>query len=251
MEKKDLVCKMYGEGKSTLTIAKEVGISDWTVRTWLKQAGVTMRKRKVRKYDINDNFLDTFGEEQAYFIGYMLTDGSVSSRYRTISFRCSLNDKQLIEDLLKMLGSNYPIREYGNAITVEMRSEKLYEALSKYGITQNKTLDVRVPKIPKTLWIPFLRGVIDGDGSIGFYEYKSGSKYTIRITSGSKPFLEDIQNMVAELYNEYGSIRHTNGNCHVLTYQSKKFVIQFHSDLYKNAKISLKRKANLYESAWS
>lgn len=245
MDKRELAVSLYKEGKSTRYLANKFGVSDWTIRYWLEKAGVPRRNKNARKYYINDSFLNNIEEEQAYFLGYMITDGYVNEQRESFSFRCHKNDRQLIEDLLKVLNSNYPIRQYGNVITVEMKSKQIVQDLIKFGITQRKTFDVKVPKIPQNVWLPFIRGVIDGDGSIGLYEHKSGSKFTIRITSGSKEFLEGIKEMIAKLYGEEGYLYKGNGNAFVLSFQKKSFVVEFLSDLYKNSKIHLERKRNI------
>lgn len=116
-----------------------------------------------------------FSSRLAYAIGLITTDGCLYSDRRHISFTSA--DKQLIETFNKCLGKT-------NRITINPRSSlsktdsyrvqigdvNLYGWLIKIGLSPNKSLNVGPIKIPDKYFADFLRGHLDGDGSIIKYE---------------------------------------------------------------------------------
>jgi hypothetical protein len=61
-----------------------------------------------------------------------------------------------------------------------------------FGIRQRKSLTVKMPKIDDKYFYHFLRGVIEGDGSIIYHK----NRLIVTINSGSLEFLQAINNIV-------------------------------------------------------
>lgn len=75
--------------------------------------------------------------------------------------------------------------------------------MSKLGCIQAKTFVVQFPSFLQDEWLKraFIRGVFDGDGSIGLYRHYTGSpKYVFSIT-GNYSFLLDIQQTLIQFCN--------------------------------------------------
>src|SRR5699024_9059045 len=81
--------------------------------------------------------------------------------------------------------------------TVTIRSEQMARDLYNHGVVKNKTyLTTRLRKtIPKELAKHYLRGLVDGDGSL----YNSNERWFLAITNGHIDFLEDVQDWLQEL----------------------------------------------------
>jgi hypothetical protein len=128
--------------------------------------------RFTRIHSINDQFLDQIGNEQAWFLGLMAADGNVrqGGRYITIG-QSKDTGKKLIEVVAKMIGFGGPVyTQKNNHHQICFTSERLSIKLSEYGIVPNKSLVYRFPEsLPVQHYAAFLRGYIDGDGSVGIY----------------------------------------------------------------------------------
>ena len=159
----------------------------------MKAAGYEVRYyQKIESVKLNEDF--------AYFLGLLITDGHLQidnekKRYNTMLYTSYSEERVMIKKLIKELfGYKSPHRSrlYGFAkrINYEIRisSKYLSMALNKqFGVPYGeKSFFIEVPKIiakgNRLYKMAFLRGVIDGDGSIG--------KNSIKISSGSINFLQ-------------------------------------------------------------
>ena len=61
-------------------IAQQLGISDSTVKKFLTEENIEIRKKRV-SYDVKENLFNTIKtEEDAYWLGLLYADGNVSSK---------------------------------------------------------------------------------------------------------------------------------------------------------------------------
>lgn len=172
------IAERLGLGKSqVLNFIKSLGISrgnlEWLSdlskkedayqKSSIKRKGIA--QPKIRKYDINLNLFKNLDDPfEAYLFGIIFTDGSINKANTTISLMVSNSDKEWLDDISYKL--NIPSRidnrgyPYFNLNSIEVGL-----TLQSLGIDNEKT------KNPKNIIIPnneidFLRGLIDGDGSI-------------------------------------------------------------------------------------
>ncbi|MBI4982791.1 MAG: LAGLIDADG family homing endonuclease [Candidatus Omnitrophica bacterium] len=115
--------------------------------------------------------------ELAYAIGLLTTDGNLSPDNRHITLTSS--DKQLLKTFKKCLSLNNKISRNPKGGFSKKQSYKiqfgdisLYKWLIKIGLSQNKTFHLKKITIPDLYFRDFLRGHLDGDGSIVTYEDK-------------------------------------------------------------------------------
>ncbi len=114
----------------------------------------------------------------AYAVGLITSDGCLSPDGRHITLTSV--DKQLLNTFKKCLNKNCKISlnpkgGYTNkkmAYRVQFSDVKLYNWLLKIGITPNKSLTIGPLKINLKYFRDFLRGHLDGDGSIIHYKDK-------------------------------------------------------------------------------
>ena len=67
----------YSEGNSQVKIAKEMGVSEDTIRKWMKENNIEVRKRK---YNINERYFKIIdSSEKAYWTGFLSADVYVHS----------------------------------------------------------------------------------------------------------------------------------------------------------------------------
>src|SRR5690606_32070216 len=117
--------------------------------------------------------------DKAYWLGFFAADGYITSNNLKMGFLLNRGDKKHLEKLQKALESNYPlsvrtfyasilggdIKQYSN-VSLHINSKKLVNDIIYLGFTSNKTKDLKYPKINMALDRHFIRGYLDGDGSI-------------------------------------------------------------------------------------
>jgi hypothetical protein len=150
-------------------------------------------------YSINSEYFNVLNEDNAYILGLLATDGCMHKRLgrETYSVSLGLNnkDRYIIENINQKMNSTYTIYDRKNEIaSVVIRDQKICRRLLELGIVPRKSLILECPKIPLNTIPSFIRGVIDGDGTIQVKKPK------VRIYSGSQNFVNGIQ----ELLNEIG-----------------------------------------------
>lgn len=201
---------------------------------------------------------EKINENLAYFLGLLITDGHIASNkdkgeYRTMIFNSFEEEKNKIIQLIKKLFDyNAPIRKkmYGfNKLPnyeIHINSKKLAKCLiNKFKIPAgNKSRIVKVPpyffKSRRNISLNFIRGVIDGDGSV--------SQNRIKIASGSEDFLKGI-NRVLSNYNIFSGkiIPEKSSNTFIVYISSKENFKNLYHLLYSNAEFFYSRKKECWE----
>lgn len=164
---------------------------------------------QVRKYNVNDYFFDDLNELNCYYGGFIAADGYLPTKEKGIvKLELAAKDRQVLEEYKNNLNIESPISERickkifkmnGVSFTSYRIREKLYE---HFNITSNKSLTLEPPSInEQKLKYAFIRGYIDGDGSIMI----SGNYLHISIL-GTKKMCEWIKDTFKEITNNRGSI---------------------------------------------
>lgn len=177
------ICEKYKSGLSLRNLSKLSSVSELKIKDILNRNNITINKEGgQRKYTLNESVFDNINDDSAYWIGMILTDGSITIKNctpRNLNLGLKSEDKNHVKSFRHFLQSNQPIKEYtndgykkGSKITVfSTSSKKLVQKLSEYGIVPNKTPIVQAPfclQNNKNFW----RGVIDGDGWICTHNQK-------------------------------------------------------------------------------
>lgn len=197
----------------------------------------------------------------SYAIGLITTDGSISADKRHIVFTSS--DIQLIKTFKKCLNLKNkitlnPFGQYAKRQSYKIQFSDIifYKWLGKIGLTQNKTLKIGALKIPDKYFSDFIRGHIDGDGSIFIYNdqhnkykrktYVYNRLYTT-LRSSSKTHLTWIRNKLEKFIGIKGSLsgwKHKNRRIKLwgLRFCKKDSIKLLSWIYYKNNLPCLKRK---------
>ena len=191
-----------------------------------------------RKYKLNENFFDIIDtEEKAYWLGFIMADGCINGK----SLQITLNnqDRRHLIKFLENIESNYKIYDYGDYSYLSIRSQKIVQTLSRYGIVPRKTFKTYFPKqITKNLQRHFIRGILDGDGCI--HVGKQGQK---RIHfSGTRVLMQQIQEILMLNCSVSMTKLGKTKNTYVLMYCGNKQAKRILNYLYCDANIYLDRK---------
>jgi intein-encoded DNA endonuclease-like protein len=192
--------------------------------------------------------------ELYYILGFIVADGCICEmKTRSIlQIQLSVKDLEILEYIKKTLNINTKIpistrntnyKENATYCTLTITSKELVEILkTKYDIHLRKSKNEKLPNTPDLYKKDMLRGILDGDGS--FIISKNG-KYktnTFQIVSGSKEFLEDVNNKLC-----FGCCYVVNhGTSYKLQTRNNDFIISIGNYIYSNACFSLKRKKDKF-----
>jgi len=122
-----------------------------------------------RKYSLNENYFETIDtQDKAYWLGFLMGDGSVSNNYLQLHLKNTRENKRHIEKFLWYLSANYRLYyrdNYGYSLVgVGITSNKLTRDLINHGIVPRKTYKAIFPIIDEHLNRHFIRGLFDADG---------------------------------------------------------------------------------------
>ncbi|MBI3638400.1 hypothetical protein HY227_01500 [Candidatus Wolfebacteria bacterium] len=158
--------------------------------------------------------------ELAYVIGLLVTDGCLSKDGRHIAMRSS--DIQLLKTFKKCLNLSNRISKTLNngwskkpSYVLSFGNVRLYRWLLKIGLFPAKTYTIGEVKIPDEYFRDFLRGHLDGDGSVwaykDYYNTHKNSKYIynrlfVRFISASETHIKWLRE---NIYKQFFIKGHT------------------------------------------
>lgn len=216
---------------------------------WQKKTTNRVNKRIIENFF---SVIDT--EEKAYFLGLLITDGTVdkrAGRQGRIRLQLQAKDKNILIKFKEILqiDSNLVLDQRGNqCYSVEFSCEQMFQDLKKYGIVPQKTyLTTNLPtNIPKHLMKHFLRGMLDGDGCITFDTTQS-KDVSINFTSYHESFVKDFQQSVDNLIKKENSNKLFYTSAWHCSWRGYNQVLKILDCLYQDATIYLQRKYDLYQ----
>lgn len=252
-----LKTKYCEEGEDLIVLAKHFNWNKETLRNLIEENHLVKKTtNRVNKRLKEDYFNIIDSEEKAYFLGLLITDGNVSKtkdgRQGRIRLQLQAKDKDILLKFKSSLqiDSDLIFDSRGNGCYgVEFSSDTIFNDLAKYNIIPKKTYTItNLPNnIPQKYIKDFLRGMIDGDGSISFDINKS-KDVSLNFTSYYQSFVEDFQKEIDKLINKenHNKVFYTSAwHCQWRGYDQ---VLSILNILYDNSTIYLERKYNLYKS---
>ena len=196
------------------------------------------------KKKINSNYFSILNNENAYWLGLILADGSINVKHN--NFELTLKDKEHIELFKKCLQSEHDIspKEIHGEIyyRISFHDKQIINDLISYGILPNKSnIDFHLPTIPDEFFNDFLRGLIDGDGMY-YFCVNNHSRFHIRISIGfhSPTYAQELKKRIESFYNVDVHLRKQK-TCNEITMYKKSSVQVVRQLYYKNC-ICLERK---------
>ncbi len=137
-------------------------------------------------------FFHVWTPEMAYVLGYWWTDGCMRIKaHGAHEFEIASNDHDHLETIAQTIGGNYSLRkvsEDSQCYKITFCSKEMYQDILAHGGTPRKSRTIGFPYIPPDLLSHFVRGVVDGDGTLSW----NGDRPVLHIYSGSRQFLFDI-----------------------------------------------------------
>lgn len=209
-----LAYSIYEKGYSSKYVANIFNVDLKTILRGFRRHGYEVRSNKVnsRRFHINNEnyFKNIDTEDKSYWLGLIYADGYISiKKYNQKMFGISLTERDIdiLHKLNKCLDSSYPIRIYKptnsyynskNYGRLLVTSEIIVDDLIRHGVMESKTNILKRPKIEYNLIRHFIRGYLDGDGSIKISNNNKGRKeFTVSFT-GTDDILLYIANYLKD-----------------------------------------------------
>lgn len=174
------IISAYVAGTGMTTLSAQTGLHRGTIQRLLLRADVVLRKR-TPSIEYDKSFFDRYTSSSCYWAGFILADGCVASKRAKVSVHLANVD---YEHLVKMASViKFPIAKiYCNkTCCLNVHGEWYPRALLKnFEISPQKSLTIAFPtKIPEELHHHLIRGIVDGDGSIGSLPNQGGPTLNI------------------------------------------------------------------------
>lgn len=205
--------RLYNSGMSCMEIAKIFGyktpksISDKLTRIGVKLRTGQNKNSQTIIYN-TDIFKKIDTEWKAYYLGLLLTDGWITHRkdgvIDTIGYSsvdkdaaeyialCTGKPIQVVNKNSNNIGPNGNLINQSTEYRVVLTSIEMVNDLKRLGVVENKTHILEGPRLSydELIYLPqILRGIIDGDGTLGFPSNNLSSMY-FRIISASEKFID-------------------------------------------------------------
>lgn len=254
------LCERYINGESASALAPEYEVSISLVAHILRRHGYSTRPHAEarRTYSCNHNFFTNVDNEQkAYCLGFIAADGYITRpqarNSQQLIVSLAVKDREHLQRLKDCLESNHPTREYDYSgrgkgkskpyASFSIRSEKLCNDLTYFGIVPAKTHTLRWPNLPDALLRHFLRGYFDGDGH---WNIQSNKQSAFKVTSNQQ-FLKGCMAYMIQACNlrptKFSDAWHKSKlSCSTLIYGGNRQVNRIYHLLYDDASIYLPRK---------
>ena len=145
-------------------------------------------------------FFRVWAPEMAYVLGYWWADGCMRIKANTTAHQIEIasNDRDHLELIAQAIGGKYFLRKVSpqaNTYVISFCSKEMYQDIERLGGTSRKSRTIGFPDVPADLLPHFVRGVIDGDGTLSW----NGDRPIIHIYSGSQRFLAGLATAIAQL----------------------------------------------------
>lgn len=215
----ELLKRLYVDERLTAAdISARLGCSPITILRRLRRFGILARPRgplhqaKTLNGDIN------WSPNLAWAVGLIATDGNLSGDGRHMAVTSI--DRDLLETLRACLDLSVAITpHYGGhghrGLRVQWGDRHFYDWLVDIGLTPTKSLTLRPLAIPDAVFADFVRGCIDGDGSVTVYvdtyNTDKSERYVyerlyVKLVSASHLFLDWVQATIRRILSMKGSI---------------------------------------------
>lgn len=172
-------------------------------RKRLRIHGNINTKLSRRKLEYNENILQENSPESHYFIGWIASDGYIDEKNNRVILE--ICDKEVLDNFKRILNYSGEIKvcnkrkgHHKQAYKLNISNVKMTKGFVDIGIKQAKSKTIEMSKINKVYYYHFLRGLIEGDGSVinsKSYDKRRNKYYDrffIFFNSASKKLIDSI-----------------------------------------------------------
>ena len=210
---------LYVEQRLTIAeIAARLGLAATTISRRFKDIELCARRRGPPARGAISVAPPEWTPDRAYAVGLIATDGNLSRKPGRVSI--TSNDVDLLEAVRQRLDVSARITPHGGGYgrrchRVAWSDLRFYNWLLDIGLTPAKSLTLGALAIPRQLFVDFLRGCIDGDGTVlvytDRYHSEKNASYVyqrlyVSLVSASPAFVSWVQATAQEVLGVRGSM---------------------------------------------
>lgn len=240
MQKNEIISLYHDQRWQTKNIAKKFGVSKNTIRRRLHEWNAIDSER-TSGIRVNHNAFRIITEDSAYWAGILAGDGSVSNNIISLCMK----DLEHIEKFKHFMNSLHAIFTRNGSYGISFTSAKACGDLKKWGITENKSLNLEITNQALLYNSNFLRGVVDADGCI--YYHPSQETTSIQVFTASELFMNQFRAVVFDMINYNTKVyeRNTTDNRgYDMRITDNSAALDMLKILYENDRPALERKKN-------
>lgn len=227
------ILDLFNQGWECRNIPSQLGVSGRAVARVLHETGINTKRRN--RYTLNETYFDIIDSPvKAYLLGLLAADGCVT-KTNYVAFESI--DRELTELLKNELEYSGEIRiikpqNYDPHYRVNFSSQRLANALSRYGIVPRRTFSGEY-YFPKAEYLPaYVLGYFDGDGCAYLNKGRSGGSVSI---VGSWEFTSELVKFLG-----MGSVQeHQLKKVYYWRIHSRKNIQAFSDLVYQNRDLDL------------
>lgn len=214
---------------------------------------------------VNNKYFEIINtEDKAYWLGFITADGCIYKRKNgnsyTLYISLSSKDEKHLIKFKNDIESEHLIYKRKmttlkgtdiESVRIAISNQDICNDLIKLGITERKSLTCRSPVVPDEVPLElerhFWRGVIDGDGTIGWYKRHNSrkGKYSLSLV-GSYGIVDGFRDYCYKFVDSAAKVLKRE-NIYVFT-QTESNAIKMCSILYDDSCIRLERKFDIYKN---
>lgn len=260
-DRKQEIYECYIKEKNKSKVSKILNVNGSTIDKVLKEYGEKpLDLSHVRmKYHLKEDYFDNINDQnKAYILGLLYADGNVGKKSNSIQLFLQERDKEILEKINKLLESERPLvfinykdknPKWQNQYAISIVNKHMHDSLIKQGVVPNKSLILKFPEnLNKELYRHFIRGYLDGDGSIS----KNAKEKRISMV-GTECFCNSIKEIIEETLSIHCSICYCHNkdvSTRSLGIAGNNQVKKFLDWIYNDANLYLERKHKIYENLY-
>lgn len=212
-----------------------------------RKAGLT---QPVFRYPFNEQIFDSWSHELAWLLGLIWSDGCLFGNSVEICSK-DFDLMELVEGLIEMPNGIRP-KNKGQAWRIVFTSQRVVSQLKELGLTEAKSHTINFPLIPDEYIATFVRGLLDGDGSVVERFDRPGQQVADISVQwvGASPFMRDG---LLRWLNRQGIVAHagiSHSTVWRITIHRQESLHHLYSLLYPNESVTCLRRKRVPYQAW-
>ncbi len=250
------------QGLTIAQVASRLGLAATTIGRRLRELGIPARRRGSTPAKLASRE-PIWATDLAYIVGLIATDGNLSKKPGRIAIMS--NDADLLDLIRRRLLIDAPVKRHQGGYGIRCHhliwsDRRFYDWLAAIGLTPAKSLTLGPLVIPDAYFADFLRGCIDGDGSIVSYVDRYNTfknpryvyaRLYVSLASASFRFIQWVRQSVQGLVGVLGQIdvRRTTGRHDIwrLRYAKRESLAVLRWMYYEREVLCLDRKRRIAE----
>lgn len=230
---------VLSNGISLTKAEKKYHIKRQTLSRCLKEEGYTVVNRQNAS-KFNEHIFDKIdNSEKAYWLGFLYADGAVSKDRNTVELSLKASDIEHLRKFRDFLGFDKNKTIFCDDVRCRLQFSNKHTkyCLCKLGCLPQKSLILTFPseqQVSNKFIKDFIRGYIDGDGSIMLNTAKTCGRLNIL---GTKAFLESLVSIMGWKRNSIQK----RGNIFSIEWCGY-YVLKYLEEIYSQSDVYLDRK---------